>query len=264
MWTMPLKGVTDWLMDMQPTHAASAAPLNRRTDYKALRRQDRWMAPLLEAAITARIDQYGKVGSLGQVCLDVGCGGQPLRAQLTAVGLDYVSLDVDQNVAGTVDFIGAIDGVLPQPLIARSFDFIVCTEVLEHVANWPAAFANLAQLLKPGGRLLITCPHIWVPHEEPADFFRPTNWALAHHADRVGLRTLEITRLGDGYDVLGTVLAAVRLRAPRGRPWMWLIAGPVALMRKLTLALLSRHFMKQAIELRTALYLNTVAVFEKP
>ena len=66
------------------------------------------MAPLLEAAITARIDHYGKVDSPGQVCLDVGCGGQPLRAQLTAIGLDYVSLDVGQNIAGTVDFLGEI------------------------------------------------------------------------------------------------------------------------------------------------------------
>lgn len=257
-------GATHRLRYMQATQETSAAPLNRRTDYKALRRQDRWMAPLLEATITSRIHRYSKRHSPGQICLDVGCGGQPLRALLTASGYDYVSLDVGQNIAGTVDFLGAIDGELPAALATNSFDFIVCTEVLEHVANWPMAFANLAQLLKPGGRLLITCPHIWVPHEEPADFFRPTNWALAHHADRAGLKALEITRLGDGYDVLGTVLAAVRLRAPPGRPWMWLIAGPVALVRKLTLALLSRRFMKQVIDLRTALYLNTVAVFEKP
>ena len=141
---------------MHSRHEINSAPLPRRTNYTAIRRQDRWMVPLLAEAIASRIEQYGTPPDKGSVCLDVGCGGQPLRAQLTAVGLDYVSLDVDQNVAGTVDFIGAIDGVLPQPLIARSFDFIVCTEVLEHVANWPAAFANLAQLLKPGGRLLIT------------------------------------------------------------------------------------------------------------
>jgi len=222
------------------------------------------MVPLLAAAITARIERYGAGGNGGGLCLDVGCGGQPLRPQLTAAGFDYVSLDVTQNSAGTVDYLGAIDAPLPQPLMTRCFDFIVCTEVLEHVANWPVAFANLAQLLKPGGRLLITCPHLWVPHEEPHDYFRPTSWALAHHADRAGLRSLEIERLGDGYDVLGTVLAAVRLRAPPGRPWLWLVAGPVALLRKLTLALLSQRFMKQWVELRTGLYLSTVAVFEKP
>lgn len=221
------------------------------------------MVPLLEAAITERIARYRRDSS-GQVCLDVGCGGQPLRALLTASGYSYASLDVEQNAAGTVDFLAAIDAPLPAELTARSFDFILCTEVLEHVANWPTAFANLARLLKPGGRLLISVPYIWVPHEEPADFFRPTSWALTHHGTRAGLTALEVTRLGDGYDVLGTVLAAVRLRAPPGRPWMWLVAGPLALARKLTLALLGRRFSKQIIELRTTLYLSTVAVFEKP
>jgi SAM-dependent methyltransferase len=220
------------------------------------------MVPLLAEAISTLIETHGKPLSPGE-CLDVGCGGQPLRTQLTAIGLNYTSIDVSQNSAGTVDFLGAIDGILPEALTARSFDFIVCTEVLEHVANWPAAFSNLASLLKPGGRLLITCPHIWVPHEEPHDFFRPTDWAIAHHAALCGLKAIKITRLGDGYDVLGTVLAAVRLRAPRSRPWMWLLAGPAALLRKLTLTLLSQRWMKGIIELRTGLYLNTVAVLEK-
>ena len=220
------------------------------------------MVLLLAEAIATRIQRHGKALSPGE-CLDVGCGGQPLRAQLTAIGLNYTSVDVSQNAAGNVDFLGEIDGALPAALSARSFDFIVCTEVLEHVADWPAAFSNLARLLKPGGRLLITCPHIWVPHEEPADFFRPTSWALARHAERAALTPLEITRLGDGYDVLGTVLAAVRLRAPNGRPWMWLLAGPAALLRKLVLALLGCRWMKGVMELRTDLYLNTIAIFEK-
>ena len=56
----------------------------------------------------------------------------------------------------------------------------------------------------------------------------------------------------------------MRLKAPRGRPWMWLVAGPCALLRKLVLALLGCRFMKNLIDLRTGLYLSTVAVFEKP
>jgi SAM-dependent methyltransferase len=253
----------------QPDHRseherASSTPLPRRTKYTSLRRLDRWIVPLLAEAISTRIERCRPAQANAQSCLDVGCGGQPLRAQLTQAGFAYSSLDVQQNAAGTVEHIGVIDGPLPTTLAGQHFDFVVCTEVLEHVANWPAAFTNLAGLLKPGGRLLITCPHIWVPHEEPYDFFRPTNWALAHHAERAGLRALEIERLGDGYDVLGTVLAAVRLRAPRGRPWMWIVAGPAALLRKFTLTLLSLRCMKSVIELRTGLYLDTVALLQKP
>jgi SAM-dependent methyltransferase len=135
--------------------------------------------------------------------------------------------------------------------------------VLEHVADWNAAFANLARLLRPGGHLLVTCPHIWVPHEEPHDFFRPTSWGIAYHANRAGLEAIDITRLGDGYDVLGTVLAATRLRAPRGRPWLWIAAGPLSLLRKAVLGLLAQRWMRSVVELRTGLYLNTVALLRK-
>lgn len=238
-------------------------PLRRRTDYTVLRRQDRWLVPLLVEAIHEQLERCARDGGKGRTCLDVGCGEQPLRLELLEAGFAYTSFDVEQNAAGTVDYIGAIDSSLPSALSARRFDLIVCTEVLEHVAHWPMAFSNLAHLLAPGGRLLVTCPHIWVPHEEPYDYFRPTSWALAYHGQANGLKPIEIRRLGDGYDVLGTVLAAVRLRAPSRTPWMWIIAGPVALLRKLILALLSRSWMKKIVELRTGLYLSTIALFEK-
>lgn len=243
---------------------ASADTLPRRTEYTALRRIDRWIVPLLADAISKHIEALKPAAGSVRACLDVGCGGQPLRAELTNAGFDYTSLDVQQNAAGTVDFVAQIDRPLPTAMLQRRFDFIVCTEVLEHVADWPVAFANLAALLAPGGHVLVTCPHIWVPHEEPYDFHRPTSWALSHHAALVGLKEIEMTRLGDGYDVLGTVLAAVRMKVPKGRPWMWLLAGPAMLLRKIVLILLTQRWMKSIVELRTGLYLDTVALFEKP
>ena len=74
------------------------------------------------------------------------------------------------------------------------YDVVLCTEVLEHVENWPAIVATAARSLAAGGRLVITCagpgraPHSgitaagitpgeWyrnVPHDDLAD-------ALAGH-----------------------------------------------------------------------------------
>ena len=91
------------------------------------------------------------------------------------MGFDYTGADVQQNKAATVDFVAAIDQPLPPQLAgAGPFDFIVCTEVLEHVADWEMAFRNLRSLLAPGGRLLITCPHFYPLHETPHDYWRPT------------------------------------------------------------------------------------------
>jgi len=37
------------------------------------------------------------------------------------------------------------------------YDVVLCTEVLEHVEDWPAVVATAARSLAAGGRLVITC-----------------------------------------------------------------------------------------------------------
>jgi SAM-dependent methyltransferase len=44
------------------------------------------------------------------------------------------------------------------PIVARRFDLVLCTEVLEHVAEDDQGLDELARILKPGGWLLITVP----------------------------------------------------------------------------------------------------------
>jgi hypothetical protein len=45
---------------------------------------------------------------------------------------------------------------------------------------------------------------------------------------------------------------------------MWLLAAPLSLIRKFTLSMLSMRSLRKVLPLSTALYLNTIAVFEKP
>jgi SAM-dependent methyltransferase len=40
----------------------------------------------------------------------------------------------------------------------QDFDLVVCSEVVEHLHDRPAALRNLASMVKPGGHLLVTCP----------------------------------------------------------------------------------------------------------
>jgi SAM-dependent methyltransferase len=40
-----------------------------------------------------------------------------------------------------------------------TFDFIICSEVLEHIKNHSVAFSELARVLKKGGTMLITVPY---------------------------------------------------------------------------------------------------------
>ena len=91
------------------------------------------------------------------------------------------------------------------------YDLILCSEVLEHVSEWDFAFANFRELLAKSGHVIITCPHFFALHEEPFDFWRPTPYAISFFAAKHGLEVDSEERLGTGWDVLGTLLARMRL-----------------------------------------------------
>jgi hypothetical protein len=60
----------------------------------------------------------------------------------------------------------------------NTYDVIVCTQVLEHVANPFRAAAELRRILKPGGRLLLTVPAAYPYHAVPRDYWRFTRDSL--------------------------------------------------------------------------------------
>jgi fructose-1,6-bisphosphatase/inositol monophosphatase family enzyme/SAM-dependent methyltransferase len=59
---------------------------------------------------------------------------------------------------------------LPYP--ADSFDLILSNEVIEHVADDRAALAEMARVLRPGGRAVIFCPNRWYPVETHGHYWR--------------------------------------------------------------------------------------------
>jgi 2-polyprenyl-3-methyl-5-hydroxy-6-metoxy-1,4-benzoquinol methylase len=47
----------------------------------------------------------------------------------------------------------------------QSFDLILCTEVVEHIADSSAAIAGMGRLLKPGGIMILSTPQPYSPLE---------------------------------------------------------------------------------------------------
>jgi SAM-dependent methyltransferase len=237
--------------------------LDERATYEPRARQEWFIVTRLARAIPDAVARWAPIAGRA---LDVGCGRQPFRATLEARGLSYVGLDTQQNADGTVEFVCAIDGTLPVGLLALAgFDFVLCTEVLEHVADWHAAFSNFSTLLAPGGRIVLTCPHVYPLHEEPYDFWRPTPHALRYFAARAGLRVLEERRIGDGWDVFATVMMSVSIKPARGswNPLAYLLAGLLQLRRKFLFGALKRTWLRALVPATSRLYLSNLVVLER-
>jgi 2-polyprenyl-3-methyl-5-hydroxy-6-metoxy-1,4-benzoquinol methylase len=103
----------------------------------------------------------------GLSILDYGCGNgeilteiQRLNPRARCMGADVseTALGVARRRLPEVPFYGLRDGGRT-PLDSGSVDFIFCSEVIEHVYDTEATFQELARLLKPGGRILLTTPH---------------------------------------------------------------------------------------------------------
>jgi SAM-dependent methyltransferase len=236
--------------------------VDERPDYVPRSPAEQFIVPLLRERIERGLDEYARPRGPRARALDVGCGRQPFRRRLEAAGYHYTGADAVQNPEGTVEFLAPIDGELPAELVAAGpFEFVLCTEVLEHVADWSAAFANLRRLSEPGGTVLLTCPQFYMLHEEPYDFWRPTGHALRAFAERAGFRVERLEALGGPREVLGTLLGFASFRPRRGGRFAAAACKLLNAAKRLAAWSLRRRFFAAGpVELTGKTYLSNFAV----
>jgi SAM-dependent methyltransferase len=238
--------------------------LVEKTAYIPTCDQEGFIVPVLKYELDELIEKYATVNQKKARVLDVGCGRQPFRNTFETKGYQYLSLDTQQSPESSVDFICEIDQLLPREILdAAPFDFIFCTEVLEHVADWEMTFRNFYQLLAPGGKLLITCPHFYPLHEVPYDFWRPTPYALQYYGNKFELNLLYQKNAGSTWDVLGTILGASHTVPISRRFADRLISRIAKHAHQILLSLLLKRFLQSHVQLNSSLYLANIAVFEK-
>lgn len=129
--------------------------------------------------LTVDYDRFGL--RAGDRLLDLGCGfGRHTYEALTR-GADVVSCDMAlgelESIHNTAPLLiddAQFDGQLLHtqvqgdgtrlPFADNSFDKVIASEVLEHVPDDEAAYAELMRILKPGGTIAVTVP-AWLPEK---------------------------------------------------------------------------------------------------
>lgn len=182
--------------------------------------------------------------------LDAGAGRGAYRDLLLKFAENYVGMDVGRSNA--TDVVGNAQKL---PFANGSFDTVFCSQVLEHVPEPWLALAEFQRVLKPGGRLILTVPHISWLHNEPHDYYRYTKHGLEFLLKQSGFDIKNITPAGGLLSLLGHVPSAILVNLTFGVP---LIHPLVRCINKYWVYLLS--FLDTYTERKKLFALNYVSV----
>ena len=122
--------------------------------------------------------------------LDIGAGDQLFQSILKLENL--ISIDFT-NYSG-INIIHDLN--LDIPFASESFEFILMTNVLEHLYD-DRVIAEANRLLKKGSRLYITVPFLLDVHQKPYDYHRYTYLYLEKKLEKEGFEIEIITPSGD-------------------------------------------------------------------
>ncbi len=100
--------------------------------------------------------------------LDLGCGRGGLVEQLEAADREVIGVDPDrrslaEHRLSTEAMPRAAAWMAQLPFPRCSFDLLIASWVLEHLEHPAAVFAEMARVLRPGGRLVVLTPNRWHP-----------------------------------------------------------------------------------------------------
>lgn len=156
----------------------------------------------------------------GMSVLEIGCGSGMFAASLPP-GCSYRGLEFNAEAIRKARARGLqVDDTKIESLVVTvpgTFDMVCAFQVLEHVPNPATLLSGAAQLLKPGGRLVIAVPSedSYVGHElnnllnmPPHHLTRWCDAALVNAAQQCGVRVIQVE-----HEPLGAMDVAAYARA---------------------------------------------------
>jgi SAM-dependent methyltransferase len=147
-------------------------------------RRDRWIA-----------EQAAQLPA-GTKVLDVGAGSCPYRslfAHCEYRAQDLAPLRGNQLRHGAYGQLDYVSDLAAIPVPDGSFGAVLCTEVLEHHPEPIAVVKELARILEPGGKLILTAPLGSGIHQEPYHYYGGyTPWWYERFLGEAGFKEIGI------------------------------------------------------------------------
>lgn len=152
--------------------------------------------------------------------LDAGSGKGAWEPVLNELG---TATAVDLAAEGRPDAAADLKAL---PFRDGAFDAVFCSQVLEHERRPAALMAELRRVLRDGGALVLTAPHLSRLHDAPHDYYRFTSYGLRALAEDAGFAVEKVAPAGGLLSFLGHNANVF---------WLALVA-PIPFVRQLAIA----------------------------
>jgi SAM-dependent methyltransferase len=183
----------------------------------------RWIDPF-HAKLTENLAEAARGIPAGALVLDAGAGECPHASMFGHTR--YIKFDRGIGDArwdySRVDTLGDVHAL---PFRDHAFDAVISIQVLEHLNEPRTAVAEMARVLKPGGKLILTTVQCWEIHQHPNDFFRYTRYGLTYLFDKANLES-RVEALGGLFWLIALRLMAILGYFQKG--WRWILFVPLA------------------------------------
>lgn len=175
------------------------------SDFYALSGDYFYLSPaslILKRKIEAYLKKYGR-GAL----LDAGAGRLAYKRLMAQYCQSYKSMDLEPR-SGGIDFVGDVQAL---GFGDSTFDTVFCSQVIEHLPEPWRAISEFRRVLRPGGTLILTAPHLSYLHNEPGDYYRFTPHGLKHLLERAGFKVVQMEPAGGIVAFIGHIFSTTAL-----------------------------------------------------
>ncbi|MEA3224294.1 MAG: class I SAM-dependent methyltransferase, partial [Thermodesulfobacteriota bacterium] len=116
-------------------------------------------AQLANKGVHEKVISYFKGFKPGKV-LDIPCGTGALSIVLDKMGYDVTPRDIHPEHMDVPGLKAQFCDMNKEfPFESKIFDYVACVEGIEHTENSYNAIREIARVLKPGGKLVLTTPN---------------------------------------------------------------------------------------------------------
>jgi SAM-dependent methyltransferase len=146
---------------------------------------------LLRKDIETMLSNIDNPFQKNRIAVDIGSDKSPYYELLQGFGYQIKTLDITTDFGA--DFAGTAE---ESNLTENSVDLVICTQVLEHTRSPWKAMHEFKRILKPGGYVLFSVPHVWFYHPHPTDYWRMTQEGVVAICEDANFEVIQLRAQG--------------------------------------------------------------------